>query len=235
MRQAIYKRHEIPIADELMSLKQALTDEFMSGFNSLQEAADSDQCTNVISVDRQDIKSLGEIGRFLTRQNSVTREWEPDLSAWRAVGFKFTRDDDVKPVRLKITEEEAKKFPTAYALMKKYDDAVPMMSYNVLAPRTILHRHMGPENLKGEFVRIHIPLIIPPGDLFLEVFGEEITWDDIFAFDNTLLHSAHNYSEFYRLVLLFDINRKAIGMPAGEPYDKELEKTTKPFVRGWNE
>jgi len=233
MRQVIFKRHEISIGEELMSLREAITQEFMAGFSTLKEAALSDQCVNVISVDRQDIKALEEVSKFLTTKNLETGKWEPCLESWRAVGFKFTREDDVKPVYLKMDEEQGKKFPTAYNLMKKYNDICPMMSINIIAPRTILHRHYGPENPDGKYIRIHVPLIVPKGDIFLEVGGEEVTWDDLFGFDNTILHSAHNYSDEYRMILLFDIDRVAIGMSPGLPFDQHLHDTADPFVRGW--
>ena len=35
--QGIYKRHEIPVADYLMSLREKLAEEFLIGFNSLKE------------------------------------------------------------------------------------------------------------------------------------------------------------------------------------------------------
>jgi aspartyl/asparaginyl beta-hydroxylase (cupin superfamily) len=148
------------------------------------------------------------------------------------VGFKFTRHDERKVVNIRISEQDAAQYPTAYRLLMEYDDICPMMSLNVLAPHTILHRHYGPENVDGRYIRIHIPLIIPKGDIFLEVHGQEVTWRDLFGFDNTVVHSAHNYSDHYRLVVLIDLDREAIGMEPGLPYDPEIEKHAPPFVRG---
>ena len=92
-------------------------------------------------------------------------------------------------------------------------------------------RHTGPENRNGKYVRIHIPLIIPEGDIFLEVNGEEVDWGDIFAFNNQLAHSSHNYSSEYRLIFLIDLEREFLGMPPGSVYDARLEKYAKPFLR----
>ena len=102
-----------------------------------------------------------------------------------------------------------------------------------MAPNTVLHRHTGPENRTGEYIRIHIPLIIPEGDLFFEVNGEEIDWSDIFAFNNQLAHSAHNLSNEHRMIFLIDIRRSRVGLPPGEPFnpDRHLYSMTQPFVR----
>jgi hypothetical protein len=229
-RKAIWKRGEIPIGDHLMSLAPAIRDEFMSGYATLKEA--TAQCVNVIDPSRHEVDDHGDTD-FLVSRDPVTGQFVPSIESWKAVGFKFTREDDRKIVNIKISEEQAAKFPTAYKLMQQYDDICPMMSLNVMAPHTILHRHFGPENVDGKYIRIHIPLIVPEGDLFLEVNGEEVTWADLFGFDNTIIHSAHNYSDDYRLVVLIDLDRQAIGMEPGLPYDPELEKNANPFVRGY--
>jgi hypothetical protein len=229
-RQLIWKQHEIPVAEHLMSFAESIRDEFMAGFSSLEEAAKS-KCVNVIDPSRHEVDDHGHTD-FLVSQDE-TKQWAPSIESWKAVGFKFTRHDDRKVVNLRISEEEASKFPSAYKLFQHYDDICPMMSLNVLAPHTILHRHFGPENIEGKFIRIHIPLIIPPGDIFLEVAGEEVTWDSLFGFDNTVTHSAHNYTDFFRLIVLIDLDREAIGLPPGLPYDPQLEKTIPPFVRGF--
>lgn len=228
-RQLVWKRNEIPVGDHLMSFAEGIRAEFMAGFDTLEEAMKA-HCVNVIDPSRHEVDDHGDTDFLVAQQED--RQWRPSINSWKAVGFKFTRNDDKKVVNLRISDEDAKKFPTAYRLLQEYDDICPMMSLNVLAPHTILQRHYGPENVEGKFIRIHIPLIIPRGDIFLEVAGEEVYWDDLFGFDNTVTHSAHNYSDFYRLVVLIDLDREAIGLPAGLPYDPELEKKVPPFVRG---
>jgi aspartyl/asparaginyl beta-hydroxylase (cupin superfamily) len=129
-------------------------------------------------------------------------------------------------------EEEMEKYPTARKLIQEYGDNCPIASYSVLAPNTILQRHTGVENRSGEFIRIHIPLIIPEGDVFFEANGEEIDWSDLWAFHNQFAHSAHNNTNEWRLVFLLDIRRTFIGLEPGMPYDIKNESTyMKPFVR----
>jgi hypothetical protein len=228
-RKLIWTRKEIPIGDHLMSFASGIRDEFMSGFSSLEEATTS-RCVNVIDPSRHEVDDHGHTN-FLVSQDD-TRQWAPNIEAWKAVGFKFTRHDERKTVNIRISEEQAEQYPTAYKLLMEYDKICPMMSLNVLAPHTILHRHYGPENIDGKYIRIHIPLIIPKGDIFLEVYGQEVDWRDLFGFDNTVVHSAHNYSDYYRLVVLIDLDREAIGMKPGLPYDPSIEKTAPLFVRG---
>jgi hypothetical protein len=229
-RKIYWSREEIEIGNHLMSFAEGIRNDFMKGFNNLTEAAEA-HCVNVIDPSRHEVDSDGHNDHLVSR-DPITKEWKPKINAWQAVGFKFTRYDDRKVVSYKITEEQAKNHPTAYKLLQEYDHICPMMSLNVMHPYTILHRHTGPENREGKFVRIHIPVIVPEGDIFLETYGKEITWDDLFAFDNTLTHSAHNYSNEPRLIVLIDIDREAIGLGPGFPYDEQLDKNAPPFIRG---
>lgn len=149
-----------------------------------------------------------------------------DLDAWQAVILKFTnRYNDTKIV----TPDIQKKFPTASKLIDDYGDDCPVAFYSIMAPQTELHRHTGPENLDGKNIRVHVPLIIPKGDIFLEVDGEFITWEDIFCFDNQYVHSAYNYSNEWRLIFLVDFTRESIGLPPGLPYDPV--RSGDPYVR----
>jgi hypothetical protein len=130
------------------------------------------------------------------------------------------------------TDRVAKKYPTAHALVKKYGDYCPCASYSILAPHTVLHRHTGPENRTGENIRIHLPLIIPEGDLFLEASGEEVTWDDIWGFNNQHAHSAYNNTDEWRVIFLIDLNMEHINMTPCPPFDPVIDLSSKPFVRG---
>jgi aspartyl/asparaginyl beta-hydroxylase (cupin superfamily) len=98
-----------------------------------------------------------------------------------------------------------------------------------LAPQTQLHRHTGIENRTGEFIRIHIPLIVPEGDIFFECNDDEVHWDDIFAFDNQLVHSAHNLTDEGRLIYLIDVRRTRAGLPPGQPYNSKRQRATAPI------
>lgn len=226
--QAIYRKHEfIETAEYLMSFQQALTEEFLKN-QTLEEAANQNALNAFRPGDGR--KSYGsQIVRTVTNDNQETFK---NVDAWKNVLIKYTDSDS--NLYQEIDPDFAKKnYPTAYKITKEFWDDCPIANYSYLAPNTVLHRHTGPENRTGEYIRIHIPLIIPPGDLFFEVNGEEIDWSDIFAFDNQLVHSAHNLSDGHRLIFLLDVKRSRIGLPPGQPFnkDRQLYQLSKPFIR----
>ena len=141
-----------------------------------------------------------------------------DNNAWQCLLIKYTNEyADVKT----IPSDVDKKFPTAYRLVEEFGDDCPIALYSCMAPQTALQRHTGPENIEGKYVRVHVPLIVPKGELYMEVNGDFVTWDDIFCFDNQFVHSAHNYSDEWRLILFIDFRRESIGIPPGLPYNEE--------------
>jgi hypothetical protein len=225
-----WRRHEISIADYLMSHQDALRDDFMRGFNTLEEACRA-QTSPVMKPWRlQDRLDRGfspeEVAKSVT-----TTDNQPNLNGWRATPFRYERHDHID-VSFTAPEADMEKYPTARKLINEYGDNCPIASYSVLAPNTILQRHTGVENRNGEFIRIHIPLIIPEGDVFFEAGGEEIDWSDLWAFHNQFAHSAHNNTNEWRLVFLLDIRRTFIGLEPGMPYDIKNESTyMAPFVR----
>jgi len=226
--QAIYRRHEIPIANYLMSFRQALIDEYMEGFASLEEATKSQ---DFIVLDRQHLGDpLSKTEQYIKTKDS-TGEFVPNLNAWTATPFKYIFKNKNFAYNIDKESQMAKKLKTATKLVEEFGDDCPIANYSAIAPNSVLARHTGVENREALFVRIHIPLIIPKGDVFLEVNGEEVTWDDCFAFNNQLPHSSHNYTNEYRLIFLIDIRRSRIGMPSAPPYDKRFESLAKPFIR----
>jgi hypothetical protein len=222
--QRYWRRDEIPVADYLMSHQQSLRDEFMAGFDTLEEAIKA-QGRNTLDRPDQD----PEMAAQFIRTKDDSGQLKPSLESWKNISLKYEN----KPANIfqMVTEADAGKYPTAYKLVKEYGDDCPIANYSCLAPNSVIERHTGPENRDGEFVRIHIPLIIPKGDVFFECAGEEITWDDIWSFNNQLPHSAHNYTNEYRLCFLIDLRRSAIGMPPGPKYSKRHEVLCPPFVR----
>jgi hypothetical protein len=240
--QGVFRRHEIPIAEHLLTFKQGLIDDFLRGFDSLEDAIftqtrsllhkkaerpEYNLPTPDVSGDRFADEALEVLRVYDKDGNSV-----PNPNGWRNVEFKYHDPDanihwNADPEYVKST------YPTAWKLIEEFGDDCPIINYSYMAPNTVLHRHTGPENRTGEYIRIHIPLIIPEGDLFFEVNGEEIDWSDIFAFNNQLAHSAHNLSNEHRMIFLIDIRRSRVGLPPGEPFnpDRHLYSMTQPFVR----
>lgn len=229
--QAIYRRHEIPIADYLMSFQNSLREEFLQGFRSLQQAA---KFIGKPSLDRRYAGVPLDETEYLIQSKNNEGEFENNIDGWLAVLFKYRRGIKDSPMNYTMSplDGRAMKYKTAYKLASEFGEKCPIAQYSIMAPNTILQRHTGPENRTGKYIRIHIPLIVPEGDIFLEVNGEEVRWDDIFGFNNQFVHSAHNYTDQYRLVFFIDLDREHIGMSPGEPWDERFDELSKlPFIR----
>jgi hypothetical protein len=213
MRKSIWLRKEISIADELLSLAPKLTEEFLAYHTDFIEGNFS--------------KGVPYINETFDTNNIKSHE-----HAWKIDGLKYVYKEKNIILDPFKNNEIKTRFPTAVALTERWGEDCPISTYSILEKNSVIERHTGIENRNGEFLRIHIPLIIPKGDIFLEVEGVEIDWSDLFGFDNQFIHSAYNYTDHRRLVYLIDIRRSAIGIEPGEKTNKKRYKDVPPFVRG---
>ena len=223
----IWRGNEIPVADYLMSYQKALRDEFMEGCSSTEEAC-LKYATDVLDL-RQFGIPLEETSKGIESRDPVTGEYKIDVGGWKGVQFKYGRHDDMIDFKFERSPNDriAKRYPTAYKLVSGYGEACPIASYSILAPQTFLHRHSGPENRTGEFIRIHIPLIIPEGELFLEASGEEVTWDNIWGFNNQHSHSAVNNTDEWRVIFMIDLNMAHICMEPQGPHNPDMDLSSR--------
>lgn len=204
-------REEIPIAEDLLSYVPKLTEEFLTYHEDFIEGSFSK-------------------GKPYRNATFDTNKFQTRMDAWKAEGIKYTFEE--ANIYTDLSKKKADFFPTAIELTKKYNDHCSISSYSIIEANSSIVRHTGIENRSREYLRIHIPLIVPEGDIFFEVEGVEIDWSDIFGFDNQLIHSAHNNSPYRRLVYLIDVRRDFLGIPLGQSYDPIREKHIPPFVRG---
>jgi len=224
--QAIYRRNEIPeIADYLMSFQSALRDEFLGEFTSLKDAVEQQ---TEITLDREDHYDNSD-SSYVKSKLPDSDEFVSSIDSWRNINFKYQHRS--AGIFQFLEDSKIKRYPTACKIIQELGNDCPIANYSCLRPNTVIHRHTGVENRSGEFLRLHVPLIIPEGDVFIEVNGEEITWNDLFGFNNQYIHSAHNYTNEYRLIFLIDIRRTRIGLKPGQEYNKLIEMFAKPFVR----
>ena len=111
-------------------------------------------------------------------------------------------------------------------LHKKYGrDCVNKATYSILAARGHIAVHTGLENINSEYVRCHIPIIIPEhtkDELYLEVNADRVYWTETYGFDNQTFHTAKNATPYNRLVFLIDISRKALNIPPKPKVNKQL-------------
>jgi hypothetical protein len=207
-------REEIPIADELLALVPALTKEFL------------DYHTDFVSGD------FAKGTPYKNSQGPDTTKIQSKVDAWKTEILKYTYKEKDINVDLYADPAIKQRFPTAVALTEKYLKDCGNSGYSILEKQSVIKRHTGLENRDNEFIRIHIPLIVPEGDIYFECEGVEIDWSDIWGFDNQLTHSAYNHTDFRRLVYLIDIKRSTLGIPVGEKYSREREFSAPPFERG---
>lgn len=80
----------------------------------------------------------------------------------------------------------------------------PEVMISILKPDTHIKPHYGLSNIKQT---VHIPIILPEGDLALTAGGENRSWSETepMIFDDSFLHEAWNKSDETRVVLIFDI------------------------------
>jgi hypothetical protein len=229
MTKFIYSRKELgEVAEYLMSFQQLLVDEFMAGYSSLKEAIETNGIPNLSN------RTYDASGSIVTANSEG--EYVSNLDSWSSVAFKYERNDGVMNTSFKLSKDHprAKKYPTAYKLVQEFGDVCSLANYSCMAPNSIIKRHSDPENINGLTVRIHIPLIIPEGDVFLEVGGDEVDWSDCFGFANQTMHSAFNLTNEYRLVFFLDLTREFVGLEPGEKLNPDKVNNTKLFWRKKN-
>ena len=212
---AYWLREEISIADELMELAPKLRDEFLEYHHEFLDLSVPTKLRPYRNPFFDTTKVMSGLEAWITEGIKYT---------WREKGIFSNRHLDEPAIQ--------RHFPTACALTRKWGDDCPISSYSCIEPGNVIQRHTGVENRDNEFIRIHIPLIIPPGDIFFECEGVEIDWQDIWAFDNQLIHSAHNLADHRRLIYMFDVRRDKIGLPVGKKYNPRRQEQAQPFVRG---
>ena len=83
-------------------------------------------------------------------------------------------------------------------------DHSPEVCFSVLTPGSHILPHRGVTNTR---LVTHLPLVVPEGDLALQVSGETMRWQEgrCFTFDDTFEHEAWNRSDETRVVVLLDV------------------------------
>jgi len=205
----IWIREEIKIADDLLLHVPELIDEFLAYHCDFVNGDFSKG--NTI-----DIPTLTSPSQYTSTPNA----WKGNMLKY-ALPHKDFYQNDYKDTKI------INQFPTACSIIEKYQDVCLCAGYSAIENNSVITRHRGSEDQHGEYIRIHVPLIVPVGDIFFEVSGAEIDWSDIFGFDDRCAHSAHNLSNQRRLAFLIDIRRDFLGIPNGG----ELTPTPE-FIRG---
>lgn len=93
--------------------------------------------------------------------------------------------------------------PLTSALIRDIAPTHGVVTFSSLKPQTNLSPHVG---YQGEFLRVHLGLVVPEGDCALRVQNETRSWEQgkVMVFDDRFEHSAWNRTNEERSVLLFD-------------------------------
>lgn len=95
--------------------------------------------------------------------------------------------------------------PVTTAALDEVPHAYHHSFFSALAPHTHVAAHTGPTNKK---LRLHVPLVVPPGDGCRLRAGEEtvvVKAGECFVFDDSFDHEAWNDSDATRIVLIVDV------------------------------
>ena len=81
--------------------------------------------------------------------------------------------------------------------------------FSCLAPGVHIVPHTGYRGYSSYIYRVHLGLVVPPGDVALRVGREQRAWraGQVLAFNDLCLHEAWNRADRNRIVLLLDVER----------------------------
>jgi len=205
----IYRGNEIKFASLLRAVAPALLSEFLNVHPDFQGGAE-----------------FSSVKYFQNPTGENTTLYSK-YSAWKISGVKHTS--------VGIYEPNRTKYPTAFALTEAFGDHCAIAGYSIVEPNSIIYRHTGVENREAKFIRIHIPLYIPEGDIGFEVESEVVYWDDVWGFNNQKLHSVWNNTNERRLIFIIDLSREICNLPPApawfpgcNEHVPEFEKTRDP-------
>jgi len=192
-----WTKEEISIADELMKLAPKLRDEFLEY--------------------HKDFYTTFKGGKPYSAANPhAILDDVPGKVDWKVEGLRYALLEQRIEHNMFLDPKLSNNFPTAASLTKKYVSHCGCSGYSILEPMGLIRRHMDVENRSHNFIRIHIPLIVPEGEIGLEVNGHNLKWNDLFAFDNGEQHSAYNRTKERRLIYIIDITRSFLLIPKFE-------------------
>jgi hypothetical protein len=202
----IWLREELHCADDLLSYAPGLRAEFLAHH------------TDWIQGDYK-------------KRIPYVAESVKNIGTWNVDPIKYILEE--QNVEEKFYEEQDTKinYPTACAMLAKYGDHCKMASYSSFEPNTTVERHTDLEHVNNKRIRIHIPLIIPEGDIYMEIEGIELDWSDICGVAGNYIHSAHNYSNSRRLIFILDLTKEFLNIQEDPAPDQDRYHYPQ-FIRG---
>jgi Aspartyl/Asparaginyl beta-hydroxylase len=188
-----WSKDEISIADELTSLAPKLREEFLNHHT--------------------DFFTTFTGGTPYHSANPLAILDAEEKTVWKVEGLRYALPEQRIEKNLFLDSSLSNNFPTATQLTKKYLSHCGCSGYSILEGGGVIKPHMDIENRLHKTVRIHIPLIIPEGEIIFRVGQYQFDWSELFGFDNGILHSAYNKAVQRRLIYIIDITRSFLGIP----------------------
>ena len=117
-----------------------------------------------------------------------------------------------KNMGYRIYPDAIKRYPKAWEMVSHFGHISWCAGYSFLDANSKIDTHQDYDNT-GKNIRIHIPLVLPDADmehLGLRVNGVDTAWekDKLLIFDNSLPHSAWNFTDSIRVIYLFDLPKE---------------------------
>lgn len=150
--------------------------------------------TNILE---QNVETI--LNEYLTLEQKLLSEW-PEIhlyqGAWNVFGIYDFPNGNPLESGIEACPDTA----------KIVSNAIPRhgaVGFSVLRAGTQIKPHVG---YKGNYLRCHLPLIVPEGDCGIAVNNQPVNWSfgKTLIFDDRYEHSAWNFSDKDRVVLLID-------------------------------
>tara|TARA_A100001011_G_scaffold35127_1_gene33485 strand:+ start:20248 stop:21063 length:816 start_codon:yes stop_codon:yes gene_type:complete len=209
------------IYDWLDTFREGLWEDMTRGrtgtpHEMIQQILDSDESYKAV---------LDQRNYTITDAQRLVAENEHGLDSWMASNLRYGLDhrphwwDEERDLHYDFTEAIKERIPNALKILNEFTpEECPIASFSVLRANSVIKRHTGIENRLGNYMRIHVPLYVPEGDLYFEVANFEIDWSRTFGFNNQWTHSAYNTSPEHRAVFSVDLHRNVLDLPTGVDY-----------------
>jgi|TARA_B100001094_G_scaffold197685_1_gene191797 hypothetical protein len=213
--QGIFRKGDFPkldeVFDDILPQCPALLEEVLKPYagKTIQE-----RLNNMYEQDTLPVFETA--GYKVSNESNVGRKQlgVGNMDSWHAFNLIWNPGEAGKQVMEARMKKNRDRLPVLRKIIEKYEEWINVITYSMIAPNSVVLRHTGHENLDGKYLRLHFPLHIPEGDLFLEVNDEEIQFSEApFAFNNQIVHSAHNRTGKHRLVMILDLYRPFLGIP----------------------
>jgi len=187
---------------------QNATDRLTERIPSLQEASQSRNQTiralhalvkanhfQIVQEVEQAMKKYG--GLPMIELDDTQAGCFPGQTGWKTIWVKFF--NKMAPT--------ADLLPTLKSIVKKVGNKIFLLQISILHPETNLRPHCGPS--RG-VLRYHYGLKIPVGTVGFTIEDEPCRWSEGlgWVWDDTLLHSAYNFTPEPRVIIFADVERE---------------------------